>query len=170
MSKPVKAMVTAELKERYAGTDGACVVDLTGMNVQEQEELRRRLRDKSSRVQVVKNSLARRAFRGGPLEPIGEALEGPCALVVSSKSLIDAAKVLVEAAKEFEHLELKQAIVDGEPELLTVAELSKMKSRLELIGDLASLIASPGRALAACLASPQSRIAGCLKTIIDKAA
>lgn len=170
MSKAVKAMIVAELKERYADIDSACVIDLTGMSVQEQEQLRKNLRDKSAQLQVVKNSLARRAFRGGPLEPLGDALGGPCALVTSSESLIETAKVIVKAAEEFTQLKLKQAILDGDPGLLTIADISKMKSRAELVGELAMLAASPGRALAACLASPQSRIAGCLKAIVDKAA
>ncbi len=170
MSKAVKEMVAAELKERYAGINSACFVDLTGMNVQEQEELRGRLRDKSSRLEVVNNSLACRAVKAGPLEPLGDALAGPCALVTTSDSLIDTAKVLVEAAKEFGQLELKRAIFDGDPSLLTVAELARMKSRVELVGEVAMLITSPARAVAGCLQSPQARIAGCLKVMIDKAA
>ncbi len=163
-------MVVRELRERYSGTDSACVIDLTGMNVQEQEQLRRALREKSGRVEVVKNSLARRAFQDSPLEPLGSVLDGPCALVTSPESVIDVAKVLVQVAKEFTQLELKQAIMLGDPDLLTVADVSKMKSQLELIAELAMLVVSPGRAVAGCLSSPQARIAGCLQAIIDKAA
>ena len=65
---------------------------------------------------------------------------------------------------------LKQAIIDGDPDLLTVEEVSKMKSRVDVLGELALLIGSPARAVAACVASPQSRIAGCLKALADKAA
>ena len=107
MSKPVKAMVTAELEQRYAGMESACVVDLTGLTVQAQEALRTALRDKSGRLEVVKNSLARQAFRDTVLEPLGKSLEGPCALVTSSESMIEIAKILVEAAKEYSELKLK---------------------------------------------------------------
>ncbi len=170
MSKAVKAMVTVELEGRYAGTDSACIVDLTRMNVQQQEELRKVLWGTSARLEVVKNSLARRAFQDGPLEPLGRSLDGPCALVTSLESVIDVAKVLVEAAKEFDQLTLKQAIIGGDPNLVTVEELSKMKSHAEMIGELAMLVSSPGRAVAGCLESPQSKIAGCLKVMINKAA
>lgn len=170
MSKAVKTLITSELKERYSGVDSACVVDLAGMNVQEQEQLRKRLREKSARLEVVKNSLAQRAFQGSPLEPLGDALEGPCALVVASDSLIEAAKVLVEAAREFANLTLKQAIVEGDPDLLTVQDLSKMSSRTELVGEVAILITSPLRNVAGCLGSPASKVAGCLKAMIEKAA
>ncbi len=67
-------------------------------------------------------------------------------------------------------LELKQAVFDGDPVLLTVEQLSKMSTKSELLGEVAMLIASPGRAIAGCLGGPQARIAGCLKTMIDKAA
>lgn len=170
MSKAVKGMVTAELATRFEGLASACLVDLTGLDVQAQESIRRMVREKSGRLQVVKNSLARRAMAGGPLEPLGHAMDGPCAVVTTSESLIDVAKGLVEAAKEFTELTLKEAILDGDPGLLTVLQLSKMKSRAELFSEIAMLLASPGRALAGCLSSPQSKIAGCLKAIIEKAA
>jgi len=170
MSKPIKGMVESGYRKRYEGVDSACVVGLMGLNVQEQERLRRLLRQKSARLQVLKNGLARRAFQDGPLEPLGKTLDGPCALVTSDDSLIDAAKTLVEAAREFTQLELKRAIVDGDPQLLTIEEVSRLKSRAELIGEIAMLVSSPGRAIAGCLRSPQSKIAGCLKAMVDKAA
>lgn len=170
MSKAVKAMVTEELKSRYQGVESACVVDLTGLDVKQQDQLRRNLREKSATMQVVKNSMVKRAFVGGPLGPLVDALEGPSAIITSTDSLIDVAKMLVDATKQFENLSLKQALVDGEPELLTVEMLAKMKSRLELLGDIAGLVTAPARTIAGCLTAPQSRIAGCLKTLADKAA
>jgi len=170
MSKPVKAMITAELRKRYADATGACVVDLTGMNVTQQEHLRSSLRAKNARLEVVKNSLARLSLQGTPLEPLGKALEGPCALVTSSESLIDVAKVLVQAAAEHEQLKLKQAMIEGDAALLTVEQLSKMLGLRELLEQVAMLVSSPGRALAACMRAPQAKLAGCLKTIAEGAA
>lgn len=171
MSKAVKAMIAEELKGRYSDVESACVIDMTGMNVTEQQELRRSLRETSAQVEVVKNSLARRAFADCPLEPLGATLQGPCALVTStSESLVGTTKALVAAAKEFVQLTLKQAILGGDPNLYTIEEVSKMQTREEVLGELALLIGSPGRAIAACAASPQSKIAGCLKAVVDKAA
>jgi ribosomal protein L10 len=130
--------------------------------------VRGQLRAKSARVEIVKNRLARHAFKSHPLEPLGKALSGPCALVTSKESLIDIARLLVNAAKEIKQLKLKKAIFDGDPNLMTVEELSKMRGRLEILGELAMLIASPGRAIAGCLRSPQAKIAGCLKKIAEK--
>lgn len=170
MSKPVKDLVTREIKERYQDQNSAFVVDLTGLSVLQQEKIRLLLGERKAKLQVVKNSLARRALEGSPLEPLGKSLEGPCALVVSSESLVEAAKALVAAAKEFANLKLKKAIYEGDPDLLTVEQLAKMKTKRDLLGEIAMLVASPGRAIAGCLSSPQARIAGCLKAMADKAA
>lgn len=170
MSKVVKGMVADALRSRYEGIDSACVVDISGMNVQEQQQLRVSLRDIQAKMQIVKNSMARRALEDSRLAPLGKVLEGPSALIVSEQSIIDIAKLLVKSAKDFKQLTLKQAIMDGDSDLFTVVQLAKMKSQVELIGDIAMLVSSPGRAIAACLISPQSKIAGCLKTMADKAA
>jgi large subunit ribosomal protein L10 len=170
MSKAIKALITDDLKTRYAGATSACVVEITGLDVQAQEKMRRDLRAKSGRLEVVKNSLAKYAFKGGPLEALGDALTGPCALVTAKESMIEVAKYLVEATKDFKSLKLKVAVYEGDRALITVEALSRMRGKRELLGELAMLLASPGRALAGCLRSPQAKIAGCLKTLADKAA
>lgn len=171
MSKFVKELITTELRERYQGVRSACVVDLTGLDVQAQEKLRRTVRAKSGRIEVVKNSLARRALRGAPLGPLTDAMDGPCALVTGDgDSIIDIAKTLVESAREFTKLKFRHAIVDGDPSLLTVADVARMRNRGEVLAELAMLIASPTRRLAGCLGGPAGRVAGCVKTVADKEA
>lgn len=170
MSKLVKDLVTETLKGDYEGISSACVIDMTGMDVHQQQALRAKVRERGGRVRVIKNSLARRAFVESPLEPLGKTLEGPCALVTSTESVIDVGKALVAAAKEFAELKLKTAIIEGDPELVTVEQLSKMKGKGELLSEISGLVSSPGRAIAGCLRAPGSKIAGCLEAIAEKAA
>jgi len=170
MSKPLKNMLTSYLRDRYAGVDSACVVDLTGLDVKSTEKLRNELRQKGGRLEVVRNRLARHAFADSPLKALGESLTGPSALVIAEDSIIDVAKALVAFAKESKKLVLKEAILDGDPGLISVAALSTMKSRVEIIGDIAALIWGPGRRVAGAIASPQGKIAGCIKAIADKEA
>lgn len=168
MSKPLKDTMAQALRKRYEGVDSACVVDLTGLNVAGTLRLRRELKANRMGLHVVKNAVARRALVDSPLQPLADRLTGPCALVVGEPAGVEIARVLVRLAKELKHIGLKEAIVEGDPELLPVAELSKMKGRTELLGEALMLVASPGRALAGCLSSPQSKIAGCLKARIDE--
>ena len=169
MSKPVKDMVSRYLRGRYDGVSSACVVDLTGMNVAATEHVRGELRKQDARMEVVKNSLARRAFADTPLAPLAESLRGPCALVITGEDLlIDVAKTLVKLAREYKQFGLKEALYEGEAALVTVEALSRMKTRAELFGEVAGLIWGPGRRVAAAIASPAGRIAGCIKAIADK--
>ncbi|UCG16597.1 MAG: 50S ribosomal protein L10 [Phycisphaerales bacterium] len=168
MSKPLKQLMTENLRKRFEGVDGACVVDLTGLDVGSTTVFRRTLRDRSMAVEVVKNSLAARAFKGTPLQALGNSLEGPCALVTGGDSIIEVAKALVQAAREFTAITLKQAMLDGDPTLMTVEDVARLKSRVELLGEIAMLMASPGRAIAGCASLPARRIAGCLKAIVDR--
>lgn len=168
MSKLLKRMLSGHLRQRYEGVDSACLVSLSGLNVEKTQQIRRDLTQKSIRMQVVKNSMARLAFGGGPLAPLAEVMQGPCALVTGGDSIVEVAQTLVRWSKEFEAFTIKQAIVEGDADLLTVEQLSKLKSRKVMVGELAMLIASPGRALAGCLRSPQAKIAGCLKTLAGK--
>lgn len=168
MSKPLKDAITTEYRQAYGDEDSVCVIDMTGLNANDTHRLRNDLRAKDMQIRVVKNSLARRAFADSPLEALGKNLGGPCALVTGGESIIDVAKELARWAKELAPLKLKDAIMEGDPELLTVAELAKLKGRLEMLGEIIMLGASPARALVGCLASPASKLAGCMKAMIEK--
>jgi large subunit ribosomal protein L10 len=168
MSKPLKKLMSDSLRQRYEGVNSACVVDLTGLDVQKTQQIRRGLAEKRMRVEVIKNSMARLAFKQSALSPLAERMIGPCALVTGGDSIVEVAKALIQWSKEFTQITLKQAIYEGDPDLLTVERLALMRSRRELIGELAALVASPGRALAGCIQSPGGKIAGCVKSLADK--
>jgi len=168
MSKPVKDLITQEYKNKYGELDNACVVSVIGLDAISTNQLRGELRSKNIRLQVVKNSLFRRAFADTVLEPLSKALDGPCALVSGGESVIDLAKILVDLQKTYPKLDLKMGLMDGDPELIDVKQLAKMKSKDDLMAELAMLISSPARNLAGCLAGPAGRIAGCLKAMVDK--
>jgi large subunit ribosomal protein L10 len=167
MSKRVKDLITREYQADFDGIESACVINLVGLDAVSTNRLRGELRSKNIRLQVVKNRLARRAFTDGPLAPLGRGLNGPCALV-TGESIIDVAKTLVDLRKTYPAIELKLGMLEGDPELLEVERLAKMKSLADLQSELAMLIASPGRRLAGCVAGPGGRIAGCLKAMADK--
>ena len=168
MSKPVKDLMTREYQRRYGELESACIVSVIGLDAISTNRLRGELRAKNLRLQVVKNSLARRAFAAGPMAPVGEALDGPCALVTGGESAIDAAKVLVDLQKTYTQIELKLGMMAGYPELIEVEKLAKMKNRVELLAELAGQLLSPAARLAGCLASPGGRIAGCVKAMEEK--
>lgn len=86
-------------------------------------------------------------------------------MVTGGESAIDAAKALVVLQKTYPEIELKLGMMEGDPELIEVEKLAKMKNRVELLGELAGQLLGPGARLAGCLAGPGGRIAGCVKAI-----
>jgi len=168
MSKPVKDLMTREYQKRYSELESACIVSVIRLDAISTNQLRGELRAKNLRLQVVKNSLARRSFADGPMAPVGKALKGPCALVTGGESAIDIAKALVDLQKTYAKIELKLGMLEGEPELIAVETLAKMKNRLELLAELAGQIISPAARLAGCLAGPGGRLAGCIKAMEEK--
>lgn len=168
MSKPVKEMMARAIQGRCQGVDSACVIDISGLDAIKTNLLRGELKNRRIRMQVVRNSLARRALADGPLGPLAKAFSGPCCLVYGDPPVIDIARELVKWTKQYKAIKLRHAIMDGEPDLLSVEDLSRMKGRMELIGEIAMLVSSPGRRIASALASPAGRIAGCLKALIEK--
>jgi len=168
MSKPIKDLMTKEYQQRYDQTTSACLVSVIGLDAISTNKLRGELRAKNLRLQVVKNSLAKRAFGDSVLSPLGNVLDGPCALVTGSGSAIDIAKVLVDMKKTYPKIELRVGMLDGDPQLIDVEQLSRMKGRMELLGEVAGILRGPGARLAGCLVGPGGRIAGCFKAIVEK--
>lgn len=167
MSKAIKELVERDLKKKYADLDSAMVVSVHGLSGIDANKVRGRLRKKKIEVHVVKNRAAKRVLKGTPLEPIGKALKGPCAFVTGGPSPVDTAKELLDILKDFPKFELRQGIVDGDKELLTVEQISKRRSKAEIQGEVVMLFCSPARRLAGCL-NVGGKIAGCIKAIADK--
>ena len=169
MSKPLKNLISNELKSQYGEIDSAVVFNILGLDANTTVEFRRDLRKKNIRVQMIKNSLAKRAFKDTPLERIGEVLSGSCALATGGDSIVDVARDIVEWSKKYEVLEVRGAVVEGEVlDASDAKELAKMLTRPELIGEVVALANSPGARIAGAIGSPASTIAGCIKTLQEK--
>jgi len=170
MSKLIKNLVVEELKKRYGQLDSAAVVRIIGLDAVTNNKLRRRLHDKKIELHVVKNSLARVALKGRPLEPLAGALDGPVAVVTGGDSIIDVAKELVAISKEKEYakFELLQGIIEGDRELVPIVRIASMKGRREMHADVVACAIGPARRLVGCMAGPAGRIAGCLKAIVER--
>jgi len=170
MSKPVKEMLVAEYRRRFADLDAAVVVEIRGLDAEGTASLRGELREKAIRVAIVKNTLARTAFSDTPLEALDPALKGPSALVFGGASVVDVARELVARAKKVKELELKAACLDGVlyEGAEGVTRLSTMPTREEAQTELVTLALSPGRNLLGAAKGPGARILGIVKEIQER--
>jgi ribosomal protein L10 len=168
MSRKIKEMVEGEMKSRYGALKEALVVNAIGLTGVEANNLRRELNKKKWEMHVVPNRLFRRASEGTALSPLAKKMTGPCAIVTGGPSAVEMAKEFLKIAEAFPKLELKIGLVEGLDDPMPVAELSKLKTRGEMIGDVIMLAVSPGRRLAGAVKAPGGKIAACIKTVIEK--
>jgi large subunit ribosomal protein L10 len=170
MSKPVKELIMADYQRRFADLGEALLVDIRGIDANQNNALRLDLARKSIRVTVIKNSLARKAFAGTGLEALGPALEGPSALAYGAESVVDVARALVDWAKKVEQLQLKAAVLDGElfEGEAGVQRLSKYPTRPEAQARAVQLLLVPGGNLVRAVTSPGANVAGIIKELTER--
>ncbi len=167
MSRAIKTLVESDLKKQYGAIDSVLVINLLGLNGNQANAFRNTLRKSEVEVHIVKNSAVRRALADTVLEPLTARLTGPCAFVTGGRSPVDTAKELIRLTGEYPALELKIGLVEGEPDIFTIEEISKRRSRAELQGEIIMLAVSPARRIAGQL-NVGGRVAGCIKAMIDK--
>jgi len=169
MNRTEKEVEISNLTASLSATTHAFLVDFKGMPVPAVTDLREKVRKSGSSYVVVKNTLARRAVKGTPLEKISKEFVGPTAIAWNAKDPVALAKVLTEAAKTNPHLKFKSAVVDGESIAGTaVAAVADLPSREQLIGKLLFLLQSPMRNLVTVLSAPQRGLVTTLSQIAQK--
>lgn len=170
MSKIVKNMIARDYAKRLEGSNDAMVISIRGMKAIDTTKLRGKLAKSQIKIAVVRNSLARRSFKGTALEPLHELLTGPSALAFGGASVVEVAREIVKMLTDFPGLELKGAILDGNifKGDAGVKELSKFPTKAEAQAKVVTMIVSPGRNLLAQIKGPGSTVAGLVKAIETK--
>ena len=172
MSKPVKELIAETYKQRFANVTGAVLVDIRGVDANNNNRLRDDLGQKHIRVTVVKNTLARKAFEQNELAPINELLDGACAVVYPENgdtTVVNVARELVSWAKELDKMEFKGAIMEGTvfgPD--EVDALSKYPTREEAQAQVVQLVLSPAQKLVGAITGPGQQLAGLVDAIRQK--
>jgi len=167
MSKAMKDMLVDDLKGRLAGVGDVIVVSLGKLDAQKTTLLRQTLRKKRIHLQLVKNSLARRATSGTPLAPAFERSEGMLAIAWGGEDVVDLAKELdrLQGVKDFEGFECRCGALDGARlEASDVKSVAKWPSRAEQLSILSGQISSLGSTISGQIISAGGTLAGQLKS------
>ncbi len=141
MLKAKKAEVIEQLTNDFANTTAVVVCDYKGLTVGQLEELRKAARAKDTRVQVVKNTLAKIALKNAGME--GVELKDTN-IFVWSDDVIAAAKVAADFAKKNDKFVIKAGYLDKEPaDVAKIEAFAKLPGREELLGMLAATWMAP---------------------------
>ncbi|MGE4357691.1 MAG: 50S ribosomal protein L10 [Candidatus Omnitrophota bacterium] len=128
-----------ELEKKFENSSHFFVAELNKLKVGDLEELRRNLKKNSAVFMVVKNSLARIAFRKKRLDKIADLIEGPTGVVLGGDDPIIISKVLVDYSKNFPDFRIKGGFIEDEVILLDkIKELAQLPSRSVLMGKVSN--------------------------------
>ena len=132
------------LESGFKGSESAILLDYRGLNVPQVTDLRRQLRVAKARYKVVKNTLARRAVKGTPFEPLTKHFVGTTAIAYTGNDPVLLAKTLTTFAKTAPALTIKAAIVQGRAiKPAEVTELAALPGKPELYAKLLFLLQAP---------------------------
>jgi large subunit ribosomal protein L10 len=171
MDKATKQENINLLTEKFSKATNFYLADTSHLTVEDVNRLRRLCHKQGIEMRVAKNTLIRKALEatGKSYDGVYDALHGPTSILFSETGSTPA-KVIKEFRKTKEKPVLKAAYIDtaifiGDQ---AVEELSKLKTKEELIGEIIGLLQSPAKNVIGALQSGGQKLSGILKTLENK--
>jgi len=168
MTRQEKDQFIDSLAEKLTNSSNFYLADISGLTVSDSNDLRRTCFNKGVQLQVVKNTLLKKAMEKaeGSFEESYEILKGNTAIFFSDTGNVPA-KLMKEFRKKHEKPILKGAFVEesfylGDEQLSTLATI---KSKNELIGEIIGLLQSPAKNVISGLKASGGKLSGILKSL-----
>jgi len=141
MKKELKKQIVEELSKEFTNEVSVFYADFKGQSVKDLETLRKAVREADGKARVVKNTLARIAFKNNGVEVNFEENN----IFVWGEDQITLAKILVKHAKDFKDtFKIKGAVIEGEvKDVAYIEEVSKLPTKEELLGMVAFMMKAP---------------------------
>lgn len=155
MARADKAKRVERMLSEMSEASVMYLMDFQGLTVAEITDLRRRLNGAGAALQVVKNTLARRAAAQASLEGMNELLTGPSAVVYCRDDAAVVAKVIQSFIREKRKAAIKGGFLEQKSiSVSQVEQMATLPSREELLAQVVSGIAGPLYGLATVLNGP----------------
>lgn len=143
-NRQIKEAKVLEIKEKMEKAQGIIFAKYQGLTVEEDTELRKKLRESGVEYKVYKNTLTTLAAKELGLDAIETVLEGPVSVAFGYEDPTAPARILNDFAKEHKKLELKGGIVQGEIfDTAKVQQLATIPSREVLLAKLLGSFKAP---------------------------
>ena len=155
-----KKAIVASVNETATNALSLVIADARGVTVGKMDTLRKQARANGVQLQVIRNTLAKRAAQGTSVEKIADSFKGPVVLILG-KDPVTPAKVISDFAKgKDDKFQLKVAVVEGTKiDAKGIENLAKMPGLHELRGMIAGMLNAPAGKLARLIGTPGSQLA-----------
>ena len=171
MRKEDKKQLIDSLTQLLEENNNFYLADVSTLNAEDTSKLRRLCFKYGIRMQVVKNTLLKKAMEnaGKDYEELYVTLKGNTSIMFAEAGNAPA-RLIKEFRKSSERPILKGAFIEemtylGDEQLTF---LTTIKSRDELIADVIALLQSPARNVISALQSGGNTLTGILKTLSEK--
>ncbi|MGY6561078.1 MAG: 50S ribosomal protein L10 [Luteibaculaceae bacterium] len=172
MTREEKGKLIDNLAETLSNSNVVYLADTSALSVEVINNLRRNCFKKNISMQVVKNTLLKKAMErveGKNFESMYPTLVGATS-VLTSEAPNAPAKLIKDFRKKGTKPALKAAYIDeavfiGDDQLQTLVDL---KSKEELVGEIIGLLQSPAKNVISALKSSGQKIAGLVKTLEER--
>lgn len=160
------------LAEAFKSANAAMLVSFKNMTVAKDQELRRQLRDAGVSYSVVKNTLARKAAAGTPLEQMADQFKGVTAVALSTTDPVGLSKAITKFTKANPDIfSFKVGLVEGKVvELREVESIASLPSREELLSKVLFLLNSQAQRLVNVISAVPRNLALVVKQVGDSKA
>lgn len=172
-TKQQKQEILQNLKEKIGKAKSIVFAGFNSLGVQDNEELRNKLREEHGEYYVAKKTLLERALKEEKIEDVNaKDFEGKVAAIFSYEDEVSAAKIIGEFKKDKEKTD-KISFISGilENKILSkeeVESLSKIPSKQELYGKLVGSLNSPVSGFVNVLGGNLRNLVGVLKAVSEK--
>ena len=140
LKQPIVEEISAGIKDAQS----VVLVDYRGLTVEQDTELRKKLREAGVVYKVYKNTMMNFAFKGTDFEGLAPYFNDPSAMAYSTNDATAPARVLAEFAKNAKALEIKAGVVEGNVyDAKGMAAIASIPSRDVLISRLLGSMQSP---------------------------
>jgi len=141
MKKELKQQIVEELSKEFTKDVSVFYADFKGQTVKDLEALRKAVREAEGKARIVKNTLARIAFKNNDIDVDFQENN----IFIWGEDQITLAKIITKhAAANKDSFKIKGAVIEGEvKDVAYVEEVSKLPTKDELLGMVAFMMKSP---------------------------
>lgn len=169
MNRDQKAELVNEITGRYASAPFVVLADYKGSTVAQMDALRRACEKEGIHIEVIKNTLSKRAIAGTSKETLAPHFKGNIAVIFSGEDAIAAAKLVKAQAKENDKLKIRAGFFDGAVlDAKGVELVSTLPSKEQLQSNLLALLLEAPRQVMGVIQGPGRDLVYLLSNFANK--